>query len=125
MKYYREMEINSATTQSSSSTNATSSKNKGISKGSISHLHLLESKEEDKKKIHGHPNPQEVVRRTDNGAHPSLFQRFSKTFSLRFGSSSSVNKVNGVKNGHGKQVQGPLGIGSSPDLHNRFIDVQR
>jgi hypothetical protein len=113
MKYYRDMEVSSATS-SSSLVKGT----KAISKCSISHLHLEVSKDDvngcqDPVHVHGNPNPDMGISRRipeTLGLPPSLFQRFSKTFSLRFGSSSSVNKVNV------KKVKTPLG--SSPDLLN-------
>jgi hypothetical protein len=119
MKYYRDMEVSSAT--GSSLVKGT----KAISKGSISHLHLLDSQEEilgisrdhEQCPVQGHPNPSDVgdAKRTPDpsGLPSSLFQRFSKTFSLRFGSNSNVSKVSS-----GRKVKGPLG--SSPDLLDRL-----
>jgi len=109
MRYYRDMEVSSATSSSSLV-------KKPISKGSISHLHLETSKDDVngyEYPVHGNPNPDMGVHRMTpetSGIGRSLYQRFSKTFSLRsrFGSSSSVNKVDT------KKTKGPLG--SSPDL---------
>lgn len=131
------MEISSTTNGNSNGPSSSSSKSgqphaPRLNKGSISHLHLLPPSSEESSSSsqrHGHnihPNPPTgdmgIARRTPDalGLPPSLFQRFSKTFSLRFGSSSSVNKVGGGGGGK-KSVKTSSAVGSSPDLH-RFHD---
>lgn len=116
MKYYREMEMSSA---SPSNPNPTHSSSKPP-QGNLSRLHHLASDSSGNREVTpnrmviGHPNPLGAPRPLPHDitplTTPSLFQRFSKTFSLRFGSHSNVNKV------PGSNKQSKMGIGSSPDL---------
>lgn len=131
MKFYRDMEVSQASSGSSSPAPRLS---RPISKGSITHLHLQEASSSDPIPSSSSGGTSEACRcdyEISEGApmstmmrsstdvsetSPSLFKRFSKTFSLRFGSGSNVSKHPGDVH---RKAKSKGAIGSSPDLFNR------
>ena len=123
-----EKSSNPSINRKSSGTGHTPKLNK--SNTSITHLHLLEPAEmrhqlESNKpvKILSTPSTPSVV---GNGSlkssgSGSLFQRFSKTFSLRFGNTSSVGSKEDKNHfSRKKNKSRSSAIGSSPDILSRI-----
>ena len=86
---------------------------------SIVHLHRLDSqgdvKENNNFDTLSHNSDDGSVGKGSSG--PSLFQRFTKTFSLRFGNGSSSSSGG---NHYGRKTKKlKYGVGSSPDLYHR------
>ena len=81
---------------------------------SIVHLHRLDSQRSNENNFDtlSHNSDDSSVGKGSSG--PSLFQRFTKTFSLRFGNGSS-----GINHGGRKTKKLKYGVGSSPDLYHR------
>lgn len=137
MKLYRDMEVSQASGSSSPAPRIS----RPISKGSITHLHLQEASSTDRVGCSSHSDEADEACRCEyesDGASmsnimrssadvsetsPSLFKRFSKTFSLRFGSGSNVSKQAGDAH---RKAKSKGAIGSSPDLFNRMdVDGSR
>lgn len=137
MKLYRDMEVSQANVSSSPAPRIA----RPLSKGSITHLHLQETPLEQSSSssnLDGGASDScrcdyegdvasisTMMRSSDiSSTSPSLFKRFSKTFSLRFGSGSNVSKQ-GTGEVHRKS-KSKGAVGSSPDLFNRLeVDGSR
>lgn len=135
MKLYRDMEVSQAGSSSSGPRVS-----RPISKGSITHLHLqdqssstdhlascsnLDETGDCRCDYESDGASMSTMMRSSadiSETSPSLFKRFSKTFSLRFGSGSNVSKQAGDVHRKSK-TKGA--IGSSPDLYRVDADGSR